>query len=190
MIDFDQDLTWKPVAALLAQTTNPRHKLLLSRLLDHCQGEVEGDLERVMGTLAPNPVYHIWSGGPEMNPVGLEEVRKFYVEQIFGKGRNVFESGKYRIVVDDNTIITEGIVKNLIFGGDLQSAGVSIDDPESVYLTTARMLIVWPFDADGYIIGEESWANPVGIPMQKVDWPDVPANFKDYVTSRRDAVSA
>ncbi len=53
-----------------------------------------------------------------------------------------------RIVVDDDTIVTEGNFRSRF----------PVDDPEAVYLLSLRMLIVWPFDADGFIVGEETYS--------------------------------
>ena len=102
MAIIDQTITYRKIGERLAATTNPRHKLMLERLYQHARGEVEEDLEAVLGTLAPHPVYKVQSQGPEMNPEGMENVRKFYIEQIFAKGRHVLESLKTRIVVADD----------------------------------------------------------------------------------------
>ena len=181
MLDFDQAKTYTSIEAKLAKTTNARHRLLLERLLQHAKGEVAGDLEAVLGTLAPNPVYRTWNGPPAMNPEGMEDVRKFYVEEVFGKGRHIFEANKHRIVVDDDTIITEGIMRIITWGRDARASGIPVDDAEACYLMTVRILIVWPFDADGYLLGEEGYSAGHGAGLEKIAPEDVPRNFKDYI---------
>ena len=186
MAIIDQTITYRDIGERLAATTSARHKTMLQRLYQHARGEVEADLEAVLGTLAPHPVYRIQSQGPEMNPEGMENVRKFYVEQIFGKGRHVLESKKDRIIVADDAIITEGTVKMVMWGQDLIDQGnPAADDPDGVYLLTYNSLIVWPYDEEARILGEESWAYyPPGC-VRKIDPQEAPESFHRYVASRK-----
>jgi len=185
MLDFDPSRTWKVVQEKLNRTTNPRHRAMLQELLDHARGEVEGDLERVMGTLSANPAYRGVRSGPKQ-PVGTDEIRDFYVNEVFGGGRFCIEGNKDRIVVDDDTIITEGTMRVMLWGRDLERQGAPVDDRDAVYLMTVRLLIVWPFDRDGKIIGEESW-NQQPESLVKVPHEDVPANFKAYIHGKLEA---
>ena len=60
-----------------------------------------------------------------------------------------------------------------------------IDDPDGFYVMKTRLIIVWPFDADGYITGEDSYAAPPGEgALTKVDPADVPERFKAFVAAR------
>jgi hypothetical protein len=47
------------------------------------------------------------------------------------------------------------------------------------------VLIVWPFDADGFIIGEETYS-AVTSPdfFTKVDTSEVPRRFRDFIDAR------
>jgi hypothetical protein len=183
MFDFDPTRTYKPIEEKLAGTSNPRHRQMLTMLLQHSRGEVEGDLEAVLGTLAPHPVYKgVRATGPQ--PEGVEQIREFYINDIFGSGRHIFESNKSRITVDDETIITEGTIRILLWGRDLAEMGAAVDDQDATYLMTADVLIVWPFDDQGRIIGEESWNHAVSKPLEKIAERDVPDRFKSYIAER------
>lgn len=186
MLDFDQSRTWKPLKAKLDQTTNPRHRKLLQEVLNHAYGEVTADLEAVLATLAPNPVYVNVRQGTDKQPKGMDEIRQFYINEIFGGGRHIIEGNKDRIVVDDNTVITEGTMRVFQWGRDLARNGVPIDDKDATYLLTVRLLIVWPFDADGKIIGEESW-NRDFQSLVKIPDEDVPEVFKAYIRGKLQA---
>jgi len=185
MAIIDQHKTYRPIEDRIARTTNPRHRLMLQRLLQHSRGEVEADLEAVMGSLAPHPIYRSWQGGPEMNPEGTDNVRKFYIEEIFGKGRHVLESGKDRIIVDDDSIVTEGTLRMVLWGRDARESRMPVDDDDACYLLTVRMLIVWPFDENAYIIGEESWsvADPTNF-LRKIEDTQVPDTMRAYIARR------
>lgn len=190
MTIIDQTITYREIGEKMAATTNPRHKLMLERLYQHARGEVEEDLEAVLGTLAPHPVYRVQSQGPEMNPEGMEAVRDFYINQIFAKGRHVLESLKTRIVVGDDAIITEGVVKIVMWGRDLFVQSSVIDDPDGTYLLTYNSLIVWPYDEEARILGEESWSYYPPDCISKIDLADAPEAFHRYLAKRRAEVAA
>ena len=40
----------------------------------------------------------------------------------------------------------------------MRQRGFPVDDPAGFYLLTLRMLVVWPFDADGFITGEQTYS--------------------------------
>jgi hypothetical protein len=188
MLDFDPDRTWRPVQEKLDQTTNPRHRQLLAEVLAHGQGEVRGDLDMVMGTLAPTPVYRYVRQGASEPIVGTEAVRDYYVNETFGGGNHILEGNKDRIVVDDHTVITEGTMRILKWGRDLAAQGAPIDDVDATYLLSVRLLIVWPFDDDGKLVGEESWSQPATRELEKIDDADVPAAFRDYIAKKAAAI--
>jgi len=184
---IDQPRTYKLLEEKLAKTENPRHRLLLSRVLQHAKGEVQEDLEAVLGTLAPDAVYRVWSKGPEMNPKGIDNIRDFYVSEIFQKGRHCLEHDMDRVIVADDAVVTDGLLKSVMWGRDLADSGVSVDDVEACYLMKYRNLITWPFNEDGYIMGEESYSAPAKDYITKIRPEDVPDTFKAYLARRKAA---
>ncbi|MEB3982431.1 nuclear transport factor 2 family protein [Mycobacterium sp. 663a-19] len=182
---IDPTKTFRLLEERIAKTTNPRHLLMLERLLDHAKGEATLDLDRVMSTLAPNPRYVAWGAPEDMSPVGREAVRNFYEGTIVKGGQWCLEFEMDRIVVDDDTVVTEGYFRSLYYGADAASRGFPVDDQDGFHLLTLRMLIVWPFDAEGLIIGEETYS-AVTTPdfLRKVDAAEVPAKFRDFVGAR------
>jgi hypothetical protein len=182
---IDQTKTFRAMEERLARTTNPRHRAMLERLLVHARGEAIPDVEMVMSTLGETPAYHSWTAGPQMSPRGREAVRHFYVEHVVKAGRHVFEFDIDRMVVDDDTIITEGYMTMLYLGRDAIATGLPVDDPAAFYAVRTRMMIVWPYDADGMIVGEDSYAAPARENfITKVDPADVPAAFHAFVAAR------
>ena len=169
----------------IATTTNPRHLLMLNRVLQHAKGEAALDVDLVMSTLTANPRYVAWGAPADMSPVGRDAVRSFYEDTIVGGGQYFLELDMDRIVVDDDTLVTEGNFRSLYYGADAAARGFPVEDPEGFYVLSMRMLIVWPFDADGYIIGEETYA-AITTPdfLKKVDAAEVPAEFRDFVDAR------
>jgi hypothetical protein len=182
---IDPTKTFRLLEERIANTTNPRHMLMLKRVLDHAVGEAKLDLDLVMSTLAPNPRYVAWGAPADMSPVGRQAVRSFYEDTIVKGGQWFLELEMDRIVVDDDTVVTEGVTRSLYYGADAASRGFPVDDEDGFYLLTLRMLIVWPFDADGFIKGEETYS-AVTTPdfLKKVEASAVPQKFRDFVGAR------
>src|SRR5262249_38907221 len=79
---IDRSKTSMLIEQRIAKTTNPRHLLMLNRLLQHTIGEANLDVDLVMSTLCANPRYVAWGAPEDMSPVGREAVRDFYEETI------------------------------------------------------------------------------------------------------------
>lgn len=54
MAIIDQTRTWEPLEKRLAQTTNERHRLVLSTVIEHMKAEAVPDMDRLMATISPN----------------------------------------------------------------------------------------------------------------------------------------
>jgi len=182
---IDRTKTFRLIEERIAKTTNPRHLLMLKRLLDHAVGEARLDLDLVMSTLVANPRYIAWGAPADLSPVGREAVRTFYEETIVKGGQWFLELDMDRIVVDDDTIVTEGVLRSLYYGADAASRGLPVDDRDGFYLLTLRMLVVWPFDADGFITGEETYS-AITTPdfLKKIETSEVPQEFRDFIAAR------
>ena len=182
---IDPSVTFRLLKKRIAQTSNERHLEMLEQLLEHAEGEAASDLDTVMETLSTNPVYHTYNSGPHMSPVGRDAVRQFYVEEIINGGRYFFEFDMDRLIVDDHFIVTEGNFKSLCWGRDAQKGGLPADDPDAFYVMHTRLLIVWPFDEDAKITGEDSYSAITRRDfLQKIDDSQVPAAFRAYLDRR------
>jgi hypothetical protein len=182
---IDRSKTSRLIEERIAKTTNPRHLLMLNRLLQHTLGEANLDVDLVMSTLAADPRYIAWGAPADMSPVGRQAVRTFYEETIVQGGQFHLELDMDRIVVDDDTIVTEGNFRSLYYGADAARRGFPVDDPEAFYLLSLRMLIIWPFDADGFIKGEETYS-AVTTPdfLTKVEDSEVPQQLREFIEAR------
>jgi hypothetical protein len=182
---IDQSKTFKGMEERLARTTNPRHRAMLEKLLVNARGEAAPDIDMVMGTLGENPAYHSWTAGPAMSPRGRDAVLEFYIKEVVHAGRHVFEFDIDRMVVDDDTIVTEGYMTMLYLGRDAIATGLPVDDPAAFYAVRMRMIIVWPYDDEGMICGEDSYSAPARENfITKVPPDQVPAAFKTFVAER------
>jgi hypothetical protein len=182
---IDQEITFRLIRERIANTTNPRHLTMLKRLLVHAQAESVADIDAVMATLCTNPVYRAWGSPAAMNPEGRDAVRTFYDEEVVKGGKFFFEFDLDRIVVDDFAIVTEGTYRSVYWGRDAQAAGFLIQNPDGFYLLHLRMLIVWPYDDDGFIVGEESYS-AITRPdfLEEIQENQLPAVYRAYLQQR------
>jgi hypothetical protein len=158
---FDPDQSWDALERRMETERDPRRKLLLSQVRDHMRAEITGQLDGLMATLIDEPEYHFRGLGFDMGPKGRSNVHTFYKDMICGGG-NRFQFDIQRIVVDENTVVTEGLMRSLTSGEALISSGVSEVNGEPVdanarYVSENLILTVWPADADGRLVGEDIW---------------------------------
>jgi limonene-1,2-epoxide hydrolase len=157
-LKFDPDSTWAPLEERIAREKNPRLRQLLQQVRDHMQTEIQGDLEALMNTLSDEPNYHFW--GVEMDaPKGRAAVRVFY-DQMISTGGNRFHFRIHRVVVDEDSVVTEGTMRQRVPGAAVTAFGIEevegrAVEPEADYLAESQILTVWPADAEGRILGED-----------------------------------
>ena len=156
---FDPDQSWAPLEARIATEENPRRRQLLEKVRDHMRTEISGDLEGLMDTLADEPRYHFWGTPVEGGPKGRAAVEAFYRQMIEGGGHR-FHFDIKRIVVDDDTVVTEGQIHQQVPGEALVASGVEEVGGEPVdgdanYLSETHIVTVWPMTSSGQIIGED-----------------------------------
>ena len=158
-VRFDPDRSWKPLEARIATERDPRRRQLLAQVRDHMETEIGGKLEALMATLVDDPQYHLWGVGPEVGPKGRGAVEKFYADMM-ATGGNRFEFDIRRIVVDDDTVVTEGRMRSPMPGAALVAAGITEVEGAPVdegaqYLNEIQILTVWPAAEDGRLVGED-----------------------------------
>ena len=160
MASFNANRGWECVERRLASVSNPRHRRMMETVRDHVKAEAEEDFDLLLSTLAPNPEYHFWVEGSGLGegPKGVDAVRAHY-EGLYEERRHLVDWDIDRFVIDDDTIVTEGWFHQLFPGRVLVARGVDVDDPEAVYLLRVRLVMLWPFDDDAKLLGEDSYLN-------------------------------
>lgn len=155
MVVIDPHRTWQTLAERLERETNPLHRRQLEQIITHMKGEAAGDIDAILTTVSPNASYISYDnpGGAPRVFKGHDGIRQFY-NQMFAAVSINLEFFVERLVVDDYCIVTEGVNKTAIKGTTLAAMGIQVDDPGALYLTLGRTLVVWPFDRDEMILGE------------------------------------
>lgn len=169
---IDPTLTWRAVEARLARESDPRRRRLLENLLEHMHAEAAGDLDRLLATLAPDPQYHQWGAVPgDAGPKGPAAVAEFY-RAFIASGATNLEYDVERLVVDDDCIATDGIMRIVYPGEALRAAGRPVDDADGFYLYETRMAVFYPYDDQGRMVGEDTYVGSDGFASLRRLAPD------------------
>ena len=173
---LDLDITKQNVAveALLAQTTNPRHRYLLQAYLRHRYLESAGRYEEILEPelTVENPVYRFsLMGQPPMVLEGREQVAMLY-KHWTDTDQCVFYVEDELVAVGDHLIVGRGTAYQQTLGSELAAAGVDAD-PDAMYLSKSRIAMIWPYDDQCRLLGEDVWEFEAGREYIKLDPADV-----------------
>jgi len=161
----DAAASWRLLEERLAAEGDPVRRRNLEVVARHVVAEVAGDQAALERTLVDEPKYTFWGGDRPRRLGSLDDVRDFY-EQNRRAGKNRLAFDVIRVLVDDSTVITEGVFRHVVEGRYLPSRTLPDGgalDPETSYLTSYRAIVVWPITPDGLIAGEEIY---LGEPHQ------------------------
>jgi hypothetical protein len=177
---LDPNKTWTLVEKRLANESDPTLRRNLELVLAHMKAEARADIEGVVATLTENPRYITYAVPDEavLNPRGSKDaVRAFYDATIVQTGAHRLEFACDRVIVDAESVFTEGLMRMAYPGATLRAMGIEVDDPDAYYVAESRMGVVWPVDADEErLTGEEvySCGDPfAGIADRKIALEDV-----------------
>ncbi|MDE0115093.1 MAG: nuclear transport factor 2 family protein [bacterium] len=161
---MDPNKTWRLVEERLEAETDPRRRHVLELVLDHMKCEAQADIEGVVATLSEKPQYIIWTNpdDPIASPGGSRDaIRGFYDRSIVQTGAHRLEFDCDRVIVDDDAVFTEGLMRMAYPGRTLAAMGIEVPDADSYYIAQSRMGIVWPVDPhdpEARLRGEEVYS--------------------------------
>ena len=180
---IDEGKMARTIQERLDRTTDPRHRHNLEVLLEHVNGEAERDVEKVMGSMAPDPVYRVWGAPESMSPRGFGGVREFYERRLLEGERFWMEVDIEHLIVDDHAILTDSVLTSAVPGWYLADpasypfGGLEVDH-DGWYLMRYRMATIWPF-VDGSIRGEEGYIFCLDVrPLTDDELAQVPDTVK------------
>jgi len=151
---------WQPLLDRIASEQDPIRRRNLEVVGRHVVEEVAGNLPALLATLVPEPKYTIWGASDSLGPNGHDEVLAWY-QALVSSGRNRLDYVLHRVVVDEQTVVTEGDFHYAFAGSELDvqttEAGEPVT-PEARYLVTHRAVVLWPVNGEGLIEGEHIYA--------------------------------
>ncbi len=173
---IDLDITQQNVAVerALAQTTNPRHRYLLQAYLRHRYLESAGRWEEILDPelTVDDPVYRFTlMGKPSFTLHGKDEVGAVY-KHWTDTDQCVFYVEDELVSVGDHMIVGRGTGYQQTLGSELAAEGVDAD-PAAMYLARSRIAMIWPYDDQCRLLGEDVWEFEGPRTFIKLDPADV-----------------
>ena len=179
MTKHDVTKTNLAVEKLLEVTDNPRHRFLLQAFHRHRYLEISGRYEEIFAPemMNSNPAYHMHIGETNAALEGQEQIKSLY--RMWAETHQcIFYAEAEEVAVADHFIATitsgyqqvsgkslkEGKVMSLLphalAGRILKRALASGDfkaDDNDMFLYKTSIEMVWPYDDQGRLIGEDVW---------------------------------
>lgn len=155
---YDITKTNAAVERLIETTDNPRHLFLLHAYNRHRYLEMAGRYEEIFvpEMTVEHPVYHFNVFGMNVTLDGREEVEAVY-RQWTETGQCVFYvDGDEKLAVGDNMVCSTATICQQTPGAVLAATGADAD-PEATYLVMNVEHMIWPYDDEGRLVGEDVW---------------------------------
>lgn len=173
-MELDCRLSVKRVEERLASITSERQRAMLATLRQHLLAEADLDLEGLLATLVDEPRYHLWGSGRDVGPKGRDAVARYYTGLVAAR-RGVLEYDIERFVIDDETIVTEGFIRAYQHGPVAAEFGYAVPDLDAHYIVRYRALVLWPFDREARLLGEDGYGGVDAhdfVPVELAELPD------------------
>ena len=157
MSRFDITKTNIAVERLIETTDNPRQLYLLHAYNRHRYLEMAGRWEEIFtpDMTVDKPVYHFHMYGKVLTLDGAEAVQTVYREWT-RTGQNVFYVDDEKLAVSDNMVVSTSTMYQQTPGHVLAEDGVPVD-PDAMYLIKSAEHMIWPYDDEGRLVGEDVW---------------------------------
>ena len=180
---IDQNLGWRAAAERAERADSPRRRRMLEVLAGHMRTEMESDLPGMLADLAPEPAYHLWAAGRDSGPKGRPAIERYYTDLLAAR-RGVLEYAIERFVIDDDTVVTEGVIRAYQPGRAAHAFGFDVPDLDATYLVSYRALILWPFDEEVRMLGEDGYATWDPSDFVRVRSEDLPPAYTSQFTAQ------
>jgi hypothetical protein len=158
MLNLDITKTNEAVERLLKVTENPRHRFLLQNFHRHRYLEIAGRYTEIFAPemTVEHPVYHFHTKGIKTTLEGREAVEGLYREWA-ETDQCIFYSVDEQVAVADNMIASMVTEFQQVLGKVLLESGIHVDDENAMYLYKSFVEMIWPYDNQGRMTGEDIW---------------------------------
>ena len=146
------------VRKLIAVTENPRHRHLLEAYDRHRNLEHAGRYEEIFTPemTVERPVYRFnMLGQPPMTLEGREQVEPVY--RLWAEtNQSIFYNDSEAVAVGDWMVVSTMVGYQQTLGSALVAGGIDADE-DAMYLVRGRVAMIWPYDEQGRLVGENVW---------------------------------
>jgi len=163
------------ITRLLKVTKKARHRFLLQAYSRHRYLEIAGRFQEIFAPdmMVDHPVYHFRALGIDATLDGREAIQGLY-SMWTATDQCIFYAEDEQVAVADNFVVSAAITYQQVQGKALAANGVKIPDPNAMYLYKAREQMIWHYDDQGRLIGEDVWeVDPTKAEIIKLDPKDV-----------------
>jgi hypothetical protein len=155
---LDITKTNQAVRELIEVTENPRHRYLLQAYDRHRNLEHAGRFEEIFAAemMVEHPVYRFdMAGQPPMQLEGREQVEPLY--QLWAAtNQSIFYNEAETVAVGDWLVGSTMVGYQQTLGSALAASGLEADE-DAMYLVRGRVAMIWPYDEQGRLVGENVW---------------------------------
>lgn len=157
MPKFDIRTTNVAVEQLLEATENPRHRYMLEAYNRHRYLEMAGRYKEIFAPemTVEHPIYRFDFFGQKLVLDGREQVEAVYREWT-ETDQCVFYAEAEELAVGDTMIASRSVLYQQTLGAALVEMGVEAE-ADAMYLSRARIAMLWPYDAHCRMVGEDVW---------------------------------
>lgn len=158
MQEFDITRTNEAVERLISVTDNPRHRFLLEAYNRHRNLEMAGRYEEIFTPemTVEHPVYRFsLIGQPVLKLDGRDQIEPLY-HHWTETDQCVFYNEGERVAVGDYMVVSRTTGYQQTLGAELREPAADVD-PGAMYLVKAQVVMVWPYDSRGRLVGEDVW---------------------------------
>jgi hypothetical protein len=146
------------VRELIEVTENPRHRYLLQAYDRHRNLEHGGRYEEIFAPemTVEHPVYRFnMIGQPPMTLEGREQVEPIY--KLWAEtDQCIFYNENETVAVGDRMVVSTMTGYQQTLGSALAAGGIDADQ-DAMYLVRGRVVMFWPYDERGRLVGENVW---------------------------------
>jgi hypothetical protein len=150
--------TNQAVRELIEVTENPRHRYLLQAYDRHRNLEHAGRFEEIFAAemMVEHPVYRFdMAGQPPMQLEGREQVEPLY-RLWAATNQSIFYNEAETVAVGDWLVASTMVGYQQTLGSALAASGFEADE-DAMYLVRGRVAMIWPYDEQGRLVGENVW---------------------------------
>jgi hypothetical protein len=146
------------VEATLERTRDPRHRYLLESYIRHryleTAGRWEEILESSMTVEHPHYRFSLW-GQPPFALDGRDEVAALYSHWA-DTDQCIFYVQDEHVGVGDHLVVARAIAYQQTLGAEVLTADGDVDE-DAMYLVRSQVLMLWPYDDQCRLLGEDVW---------------------------------
>ncbi len=169
-----KDLTAAAEKAL-TRLTNPLHRKIAANYRLHAMLEVSGRWEEIFAPdmTVDHPFYRVASPAGLVELDGREQVQGFY-KSLVDTDTTVMILDHEELVIDDWGFASEALYNTYLTGEQAIARGTAGAEPGKKYIEQRWVCMIWPYDAEGRMIGERVYPAPT---VELIECPD-----EDFLT--------